>query len=108
MSPAQEKSGIWVKFIKSIPNPINMVLWITILGLVAASLTTISFLPQAIKTIRTKQTRDISLLMYTVITIGILLWLIYGAFIGDLPLIAANTITFIFAAVVLMYKIKYK
>lgn len=81
---------------------------ITILGLVAASCTTISFLPQAIKAIRTKHTKDLSLGMYTLLTTGILLWLIYGLFIHDLPIVLANGVTLIFAATILFLKIKYK
>ena len=82
--------------------------WITILGLTAATCTTASFVPQAIKTIRTKQTKDLSLGMYSLITIGVLLWLIYGIIIGDLPIIVANAITISFASIILYLKIKYK
>ena len=81
---------------------------VTILGLVAAICTTISFLPQAIKTIKTKQTKDLSLGMYLVLTTGILLWIVYGILIGDLPIILANGITFIFTATILFLIIKYK
>lgn len=81
---------------------------ITIIGLVAAALTTISTLPQAIKSWKTKKTGDLSLLMYSFFSFGVLLWLIYGISIGDLPLILANTVTFILASFVLVLKIKYK
>ena len=81
---------------------------LTILGLLAATSTTISFLPQAIKVIRTKQTHDLSLLMYSVFTLGIGLWLVYGILIKDLPLILANGITLLFTSIILMVKIKYK
>jgi MtN3 and saliva related transmembrane protein len=80
----------------------------TILGLVAATCTTISFLPQAIKTIKTKITKDLSLGMYSVFTTGVFLWLIYGIMIGDLPIILANTITLIFTSTILILIIKYK
>ena len=80
----------------------------TILGLIAAICTTIAFLPQAIKTIKTKQTKDLSLGMYLVLTTGVLLWIIYGILIGDLPIILANSITFIFTATILILIIKYK
>ena len=82
--------------------------WITVLGLIAASCTTISFLPQAVKAIKTKHTKDLSLGMYIVLTSGILLWLIYGIFIGDLPIILSNCVTFIFTASILYLKIKHK
>jgi MtN3 and saliva related transmembrane protein len=81
---------------------------ITILGLVAAICTTISFLPQAIKTIKTKQTKGLSLGMYSVLTTGVFLWIIYGILIGDVPLILANGITFIFTATILFLIIKHK
>ncbi|MFT4665101.1 MAG: MtN3 and saliva related transmembrane protein [Polaribacter sp.] len=80
---------------------------ITILGLVAATLTTFSFLPQAIKVIKTKNTKDLSLPMYATLTIGVLLWLIYGFLMKDIPIIACNSITFIFASIILVMKMKY-
>jgi len=80
----------------------------TMIGLLAASLTTISFLPQAIKVIKTKNTSDLSLLMYVAFTSGVFLWLIYGYLINDLPVMIANSITLVFAATILFMKIKYK
>jgi MtN3 and saliva related transmembrane protein len=81
---------------------------ITILGLLAGTLTTISFIPQVLKVIQTKSTRDISLLMFICFSTGVLSWLVYGLFIQDIPVIAANFITFILAVIILIYKIKYK
>lgn len=81
--------------------------WLTTIGLVAAGCTTISFLPQAIKSIRTKKTEDISLSMYIIVTTGVFLWLFYGILIKDLPIILANIITFILTITVLILKIKY-
>jgi MtN3 and saliva related transmembrane protein len=80
----------------------------TILGLLAACGTTISFLPQAVKTIYTKNTSGISLAMYIMFVIGTLLWLVYGLMIASAPVIAANAITLVVAAVILAYKIIYK
>lgn len=80
----------------------------TIIGLVAATCTTISFVPQAIKTIKTKHTKDLSLVMYSTFTAGIFLWLVYGILVKDLPLIIANVITLLFASIILILKIKYK
>ena len=80
----------------------------TIIGLSAAACTTFSFLPQAIKVIKTKQTKDLSLVMYFIFTIGVFLWLVYGILVKDTPLIIANIITFIFATTILIMKIKYK
>ena len=79
-----------------------------ILGLAAAFCTTASFLPQAIKTIQTKDTSGISLSMYSLFALGTLLWLSYGLITSNLPVAIANGITFIFAAIILGYKIKYK
>ena len=78
------------------------------LGLIAGALTTISFLPQVIKSWRTKQTRDISLPMFTVLSIGLLLWLIYGILIRNLPVIFTNAITLVLAFSILIAKLKYK
>ena len=79
---------------------------ITAIGLLAACLTTISFLPQAIKAIRSRKTEGISLLMYALFCLGTLSWLIYGILIVDLPIILANIITLALASVVLFLKIK--
>jgi MtN3 and saliva related transmembrane protein len=81
---------------------------ITLIGLSAAFGTTVSFLPQAIKTIQTKDTSGISLSMYALFTMGTLLWLIYGLMSHSLPVTVANAITFIFASIILVYKLKYK
>ena len=79
----------------------------TILGLIAATLTTISFVPQVWRTWKMKETRDISLFMYLLFCSGIALWLAYGLWIQDLPLIAANIITLILSSSVLFLKLKY-
>lgn len=75
----------------------------TVLGLIAAFLTTFSFLPQAIKVVRTKKTEGISLEMYAIFTIGVLLWAIYGFMTMQLPVIFANSITLVFAVIILFY-----
>lgn len=79
-----------------------------VVGYLAAFGTTISFLPQAIKTIQTKDTSGISLLMYSFFTLGTLLWLLYGIMSGSLPVAVANAITLVFASIILVYKIRYK
>ncbi len=81
---------------------------VTILGLIAGALTTISFLPQAIKAFKTKSTKDISLATFVVLSTGIFLWIIYGIYINSIPLIITNIITFILAIAILFFKIKYK
>lgn len=79
--------------------------WITIIGLVAAFFTTASFLPQALKTIKSKDTSTISLVMYLMFTFGTLLWLIYGIEIRNIPISIANGITLILATIILIFKI---
>jgi len=85
-----------------------MVTLTTVIGLMAAFGTTVSFLPQALKTIRTKNTSGISLSMYALFTAGTLFWLIYGLMSGSLPVTIANAITLVFASIILVYKIRYK
>lgn len=81
--------------------------WITHIGLVAATCTTCSFLPQVIKILRTKRTKDVSLMMYTILTTGLFLWLIYGFILKDLPLILANAVSFTLSMCVLVLKIRH-
>ena len=81
---------------------------VTLIGVAAAICTTVSFLPQAIKVIKTKRTKDLSLAMYLIFTIGVLLWLVYGIVLSDIPLIIANTITMIFSLIILVMKLIYK
>jgi MtN3 and saliva related transmembrane protein len=82
--------------------------FITILGLVAATLTTFSFLPQLLKTWRTKSAKDVSYIMLISFNIGIFLWLIYGLYLSALPIILANLITLIFNLIILWLKIRYR
>ncbi|NER16105.1 SemiSWEET transporter [Spongiivirga citrea] len=77
-----------------------------LIGQTAAVLTTCSFIPQAIKTIRTNDTSGISLWMYSMFCIGIVLWFVYGVLIDNAPMIYSNFITSIFAWIVLVYKIR--
>ncbi len=81
---------------------------ITIVGFLAALCTTLSFLPQVIKIIKIKETKDISFLMYAILIGGISLWIIYGISKQDVPVIVANVITFVLATTVLILKIKYR
>jgi MtN3 and saliva related transmembrane protein len=76
-------------------------------GYMAAILTTLSFLPQAIKTIKEKKIEGISLIMYSMFTAGVFFWLMYGLFINDFPIIVANMITLILAVSILVLKVKY-
>jgi MtN3 and saliva related transmembrane protein len=76
------------------------------IGFVAATLTTVSFVPQVVRILRTRDTNGISLAMYLVFTAGILLWLTYGVMTGDLPVILANVVTFALAVTILVLKIR--
>ena len=80
----------------------------TIIGLVAGTLTTLSFIPQLIKIVRSKSTHDISLVMYIVFSTGILLWLIYGLLISDIPVIVANAVALFITITILSLKIRYR
>jgi len=76
-----------------------------IIGYFAASLTTLSFLPQAAKVIKTRDTKSISLIMYILFSAGVALWLVYGILLGNLPIIIANAVTLALALVILYFKL---
>ncbi|MDZ4712532.1 MAG: SemiSWEET transporter [bacterium] len=78
-----------------------------LIGLVAASLTTFAFLPQSIRAIKSRHTKDLSLPMLVMLETGVLIWIVYGFAINDLPLILANIISFIFVSITLIVKLKY-
>jgi MtN3 and saliva related transmembrane protein len=80
----------------------------TLIGYAAAGLTTFGLLPQAIKAWQTRQTKDISLAMYLIMVSGISLWLVYGLIQHDGPLIAANSVSLVFASFTLYLKLKHK
>jgi len=82
--------------------------YIIIVGMIAAFLSTVSSLPQVIKTIKLKETKDISFWMWAFIAVGIFLWLVYGLLKKDLPIILANGISLFLVSIVLGLKIKYK
>ena len=79
----------------------------TVIGLAAAFCTTIAFLPQVIRTWRTRSTGDLSLSMFLVFTTGIFLWLVYGLAVHDLPLIIANGITLVLSGTILFFKLRH-
>ena len=76
-------------------------------GYVAATLTTVAFIPQAVKTIRTRDTHSISLGMYVVFTIGIMFWFGYWIVLGSWPMIVSNAITFVLSATILAMKLRH-
>jgi len=73
----------------------------------AAICTTGSFLPQVIRAWRTRSTRDVSALMFILLVTGNSLWLVYGALIGDLPLVIANLVTLALVGIILTLKLRY-
>ncbi|MEZ5464655.1 MAG: SemiSWEET transporter [Lysobacteraceae bacterium] len=81
--------------------------WVEFVGFTAAALTTFSFIPQAIKTFRSRDTQSISLGMYVIFTIGIACWLAYGVLLGSWPMIIANLITLSLAAAILSMKLRF-
>jgi MtN3 and saliva related transmembrane protein len=81
---------------------------VTVLGIAAGALTTVAFVPQVVKAWRTRSTRDVSLGMFLTLCAGILLWLLYGFLVGDLPLILANGVTLGLATTILILKLRYK
>ena len=81
---------------------------IEILGLVAALLTTTSFIPQVYKAWKEKSTKDISLTMYLIFLAGLILWAIYGYAIGSLSVMVANGVTILLVIAILLAKFKFK
>ncbi len=80
----------------------------TFVGLLAGTLTTSAFIPQVIRTWKTRSTRDISLGMFIAFCAGIALWTAYGIMIHSLPVVITNSITFVLASIILLLKIRHK
>lgn len=78
------------------------------MGFIAAFLTTVAFVPQALKSWRTHDLSGVSLAMYSLFTLGVALWLAYGVMIGSWPVTIANAITLLLAGVVLALKVKHQ
>lgn len=77
------------------------------IGAVGATLTTLSFVPQAAKTIRTRDTRSISLGMYATFTVGVACWLAYGVVLQSWPMIVSNIVTLGLSATILALKLRH-
>ena len=90
------------------PTFLNTMTLIDLVGTLAAVLTTVSFLPQALHTFRTKDVRGISLGMYCAFTLGVALWLVYGLLLGAWPVVVANCITLALASAILVMKLRYR
>ena len=81
---------------------------VTILGLVAGTLTTLSFLPQLLKAWMSRSTHDISIGMFSLLAVGITLWIVYGVVTSDLPVVVANSVTLVFVGLILALKLRYR
>jgi MtN3 and saliva related transmembrane protein len=81
---------------------------ITALGIVAGSLTTFAYLPQVLKTWRSRSADGMSWSMLIILCAGISLWLVYGVYAHDLPLIFANLFTLVFSSAILAVKVRYE
>ncbi|MGQ0827402.1 MAG: SemiSWEET transporter [Bacteroidota bacterium] len=81
--------------------------FITIIGSVAATCTTVSFIPQVLKILKTHNTEGVSLKMYIVFTIGVICWLTYGILLNEWPIILSNSATLVLAGIILFCKVKY-
>jgi MtN3 and saliva related transmembrane protein len=81
---------------------------VTLIGLLAGTLTTIAFIPQLQQTWRTRSANDVSLGMLLTFIIGVFLWLIYGLMLGALPIILANLITLVLTLAILILKVRYR
>lgn len=81
---------------------------ITVLGLIAGTMTTASFIPQVVKAWRSRSTKDVSFWMFLLLAVGVMMWLVYGFLIGSLPVIIANAVTLVLVVTLLALKIKYK
>lgn len=79
-----------------------------LIGYLAACLTTLSFLPQALHTFRTRDVRGISLGMYALFTGGVALWLVYGLLLAAWPIVLANAVTLALALAILVMKLRYR
>ena len=80
----------------------------TVLGTVAGVLTTAAFVPQVVKTWRTRSARDISGVMFVAFSIGVALWIVYGAMVRSAPVVVANSVTLLLALAVLVMKAKFR
>lgn len=81
--------------------------YLTLIGLLAGCLTTIAFVPQVVRVWRTRSTTDISLGMFGLMSVGVFMWLVYGLMLGDVPIIAANAVTLLLAASIVVAKVRF-
>lgn len=87
---------------------VDVPIHIEIVGLIAATLTTISFVPQVYKIWKTKSAEGVSLTMFLLFFTGVLLWLVYGVYLNSLAMIVANIVTAVLSIIIIYYKLKLK
>lgn len=80
----------------------------TIIGIIAAILTTAAYIPQAYKTIKTRSTQDLSVVTFSMLFLGTALWFVYGVYLSNPPMIFANLITSILSGIILLLKLTSK
>ncbi len=78
-----------------------------IIGYIAATLTTVSFVPQVIKTWKSRHAADVSLWMYSIFTVGVIMWISYGIHVSAWPVVAANAVTLVLAGAILIMKLRW-
>src|SRR5690242_8624750 len=81
---------------------------VTLIGYAAGTLTTAAFVPQLLRVLRTRSTRDISLLMFLTVCAGQALWTCYGVMLHSMPMILANSLTLALACSILLLKFRYE
>lgn len=101
------KKALFTRFIFAIKLLLLMNA-IQLLGLVAGSLTTAAFLPQVVKTWKSRSAKDLSLGMFSLFCLGVAMWLLYGFAVNDIPVIAANLVTLLLATTLLYFKLRFK
>ena len=79
-----------------------------IIGTIAGILTTTSFIPQVVQTVKTKSTKDISTAMFLMSITGLSFWLVYGLLLHSTSMLISNSITIFLSSIILAYKFKYK
>ena len=82
--------------------------WVEALGMTAGVISSITFLPQVIKTWKTKSAEDVSLLMFTFATISVIMWLVYGIILKNTPIIFTNSMVLLFSLIMLYFKFRFR
>jgi MtN3 and saliva related transmembrane protein len=110
----QKQIKVYIKGLREVPACIFASLYvgimngIQILGLLAGSLTTAAFLPQVLKTWKSRSAKDLSLGMFSLFCLGVAMWLVYGFAVNDIPVIAANLLTLLLASTLLFFKLRFR